>query len=95
MKARGLHEEYNLEDEICAHLGAHGWLYDPTPQASKDYDRERALYVSDLVQWVNDSQPTAWEQLTKTHGAAAEAQLTFASYFLKKVLSLRDGLPRN
>ena len=27
--------------------------------------------------------------------AAAEAQLTFASYFLKKVLSLRDGLPRN
>ena len=75
MKARGLHEEYNLEDEICAHLGAHGWLYDPTPQASKDYDRERALYVSDLVQWVKDSQPTAWEQLTKTHGAAAEAQL--------------------
>ena len=75
MRARGLHEEYNLEDEICAHLAAHGWLYDPTPQASKDYDRERALYAPDLVQWVKDSQPTAWEQLTKTHGEAAENQL--------------------
>ena len=75
MRARGLHEEYNLEDEICAHLAAHGWLYDQTPQASKDYDRERALYAPDLVQWVKDSQPAAWEQLTKTHGAAAENQL--------------------
>lgn len=75
MKARGLHEEYNLEDEICVNLGANGWLYDPTSQAGKTYDRERALYAPDLFDWIKSSQAVAWEQLTKTHGNAAESQL--------------------
>src|SRR5690606_31448422 len=62
-----------FEDEICAHLGAHGWLCDPSSAAL--YDRPRALFPPDLVAWVQQTQPRAWESLSRSHGAAAEAAL--------------------
>lgn len=68
-----LHQEIAFENEICAHLGAKGWLYEPTSAAS--YDRARALFPSDLVAWIVATQPQAWETLRKNHGAAAEAML--------------------
>lgn len=68
-----LHTEIKLEDEICDHLAAHGWLY-----AEKDaagYDRQLALFPADVIAWVKQTQPDAWERLEKNHGAAAEANL--------------------
>ena len=67
-----LHKEIAFEDEVCAYLGAHGWLYEA---GSSAYDRPRALYPPDVVDWVKATQPTAWETLSKSHGAAAEALL--------------------
>lgn len=58
-----LHREIKFEDEICAHLAAHGWEYDPN--AAKLYDRERALFPDDLTAWVQASQPKAWEAIEK------------------------------
>jgi type I restriction enzyme R subunit len=68
-----LHKEINFEEEICAHLGAHGWHYSEDDAA--DYDRQRALFAADVVAWVQASQPKAWEALTKNHGSKAEETL--------------------
>jgi type I restriction enzyme R subunit len=68
-----LHKEISFEDEICDTLAAHGWLYAPGDAAA--YDRPRALYPPDLIAWVQDTQPKAWEALTRNHGASAEAVL--------------------
>ncbi len=68
-----VHKEISFEDEICAHLAAHGWLYEPG--AASTYDRARALFPSDLLAWIEATQPKAWETLKATHGAAAEGVL--------------------
>jgi type I restriction enzyme R subunit len=64
-----LHRESRLEDAICAHLAAHGWLYEA--DAAARHDRPRGLFLEDLTAWVQTTQPDAWEALTKTHGASA------------------------
>ena len=68
-----LHQEIAFEDEICAHLGANGWLYEKG--AANDYDRARALYAPDLLAWIQETQPKAWDALQKSNGAGAEALL--------------------
>ncbi|MEX1027191.1 MAG: hypothetical protein WD049_04190, partial [Candidatus Paceibacterota bacterium] len=64
-----LHKEINFETEICDHLAAHGWFY--TEGDAADYDRQLALLPADVLAWVQETQPDAWEVLTKNHGAAA------------------------
>ncbi len=69
-----LHREINLEIEICEHLSANGWLYAPpdlVTKATGGYDRETALFPSDLIAWLESTQPDAWQALTKTHGLQA------------------------
>ena len=68
-----LHKEIAFENDVCAHLAAQGWHYDEGDAAR--YDRTRALFPEDVVAWVQTSQPLAWEALSKSHGAAAEAML--------------------
>lgn len=68
-----LHKEVSFENEICGYLSAHGWLNAEGDAAV--YDRARALFPSDLVGWVQATQPTAWQTLTKSHGASAESVL--------------------
>jgi type I restriction enzyme, R subunit len=64
-----LHKEISFENEICAHLGAAGWIYEDG--AAARYDRPRALFPEDLRDWLRDAQPRVWEALEKAHGAAA------------------------
>ncbi|MEH2564963.1 type I restriction endonuclease subunit R [Bradyrhizobium sp. AZCC 2289] len=68
-----LHKEISFEDEICGHLAAHGWLYAEGDAAL--YDRARAVFPADLMAWVQNTQPTAWQTLAKNHGPSAEAVL--------------------
>ncbi|MDD4964853.1 MAG: DEAD/DEAH box helicase family protein [Gallionella sp.] len=68
-----LHKEIEFENDICAHLVAHGWLYAEGDFAA--YDRARAVFSADVVAWVQTTQPAAWAALSKHHGAAAEAVL--------------------
>ena len=68
-----LHKEIEFENDICAHLAAHGWLYAEGDCAA--YDRARALFPTDVAAWVQATQPQAWETLSKNHGAVAEAVL--------------------
>lgn len=70
-----LFKEISFENEICRHLSQHDWLY--TDGDAADYDRARALFPSDVLAWVQATQPKAWEALTKNHGAkAADTLLT-------------------
>src|ERR1017187_9016924 len=58
-----LHKEIHLKQEICEHLGAHGWVYEEG--VSAQYDRVRALFAEDVIAWVQESQPEAWQALVK------------------------------
>lgn len=62
-----LHQEIHFESAICTHLGQHGWLYVEGDAAH--YDRQNALFLPDLLAWVESTQPEAWQALSKTHGA--------------------------
>lgn len=68
-----LHKEIKLEIEICEHLAAHGWLY-AEGDAGK-YDRARGLFPEDVLAWVQETQPKAWDAVTKNHGAATAETL--------------------
>ena len=45
-----IHKELSFEQEICEHLDAHGWEY--AEGDSKLFDRERTLFIPDLVAWM-------------------------------------------
>ena len=64
-----LYKEISFETEVCRYLSEHGWLYAEGDAAT--YDRARALFPSDVLAWVQSTQPKAWETLTKNHGAQA------------------------
>lgn len=68
-----LHKEISFETEICDTLAANGWLY--AEGDAKQYDRARALFPADVIAWVQETQPKAWEALSKNHGVSAEAVL--------------------
>lgn len=74
--------ELAFQNEIIAHLTAHGWLLGNTA----DYDRQRALYPEDVIGYVKDTQPEAWEKFTKLHPQATEeALLALVARQLEKV----------
>ncbi len=65
-----IHNEIEFENDICDYLKSRGWLY------SKDdagYDVERALFPEDLLGWIQDTQPKAWERLKGFHNGKSEA----------------------
>lgn len=68
-----LHKEISFETEICDTLAAQGWLY--AEGDAKQYDRACALFPADVIAWVQETQPRAWEALSKNHGASAEVVL--------------------
>jgi len=68
-----LHKELSFETEICEHLAANGWLHAKGDAAT--YDRARALFPADVLAWVQETQPKAWETLVKNHGVKAEETL--------------------
>ncbi len=68
-----LHQEHHFEREICEHLAGNGWLYADSDAAH--YDRPSALYLPDLVAWLQATQPDSWEALEKTHGPQATTRL--------------------
>ena len=63
-----LHKEIHFEEEVCTYLAAHGWHYSPDPTG---YDRGLALFLPDVLTWVQQAQPKAWDTLVKNHGAGA------------------------
>ncbi|WP_415410939.1 type I restriction endonuclease subunit R [Synechococcus sp. A10-1-5-9] len=71
-----LHNEIEFEKEICEHLGGHGWIY--KHPVAQDYEREKAIYTPDLIAWVQEAWPDAWESLQSKFGSRAQDQLLSA-----------------
>ena len=70
-----LDRELAFETEVCESLAAHGWLY--AEGDAQRYDRARALFPADVLDFVQTTQPKEWAALTKSHGAkAAEVLLS-------------------
>ena len=63
-----LHQEHHFESAICEHLGQNGWLYADGDAAL--YDKQNALFLPDLLAWIETTQPQSWQQLTQTHGVS-------------------------
>lgn len=68
-----LHQEHHFEAEICQSLAANGWHYAEGDAAH--YDRIHALYLPDLLAWIEETQSDTLKRLTKTHGSALNARL--------------------
>jgi hypothetical protein len=64
-----LDRELAFETEICEYLASHGWLY--VEGDAQRYDRARALFPADVLDFVQTTQPKEWAALTKSHGAKA------------------------
>ena len=69
-----LHHEKHFEQEICEYLGVHGWLY--VEGDVENYNREQALYPTDIATWIQETQPEVWQGLAKTHGGQVMQVLT-------------------
>jgi len=82
-----LHREIHLEDEICADLAATGWLCEAGDNAR--YDRTQALFVDDVVAWIEASQPKVWEAIEMSHGESAPQ---VAAERLRKALDAQGAL---
>lgn len=68
-----LHQEHHFEAEICQSLAANGWLY--AEGDATHYDRASALFLPDLLAWIETTQPDTWQRLNKTHGPALHERL--------------------
>lgn len=68
-----LHQEHYFEAEICQSLATNGWLYAEGDAAH--YDRTHALFMPDLLAWIEATQPDTWQRLSKTHGPALHERL--------------------
>ena len=75
--------EIAFEEELCAYLESHGWLYSKNDAG---YDRERALFPEDVTGWLADAQPTEYAKVVKVGGPQEEQQKRMLFDRLVKVL---------
>jgi type I restriction enzyme, R subunit len=73
-----IHTEERFEDEICEHLRANGWLFDGPVHYEKSYvydsgyDKHLALFPSDAIAWVKETQLGTWQKFAKNHAKEPE-----------------------
>lgn len=67
----GKHKENVFETEIVDYLSQHDWA----KGTSEGYDKAFALYPEDLIAYVKDTQPEAFEKFTKRHPKETEEAL--------------------
>jgi type I restriction enzyme R subunit len=56
------HNEIEFEKELAEYLAANGWLYS---LSDSGYDRERALFPADILDWLEGTQPEQLEKVVK------------------------------
>ena len=68
-----VHQESAFEGNIEAHLIGHGWHN----LAPSSYEKGLGLFPDELITYMQESQPKAWEQLVVRHGGEAIAGQKF------------------
>ena len=79
-----VHTEKVFEDELCAHLAAHGWSVYTHRQNATTYDRALALFPDDLLAFVQATQREEWTKFRRWHNGDSEAM------FVKRVAEQLD-----
>jgi type I restriction enzyme, R subunit len=69
------HHEIHFEDYICEILAEGGWAHDGVAIDEPAYDRPRALYPSDVLDYIRTTQADAWAKLEATYGGGVEKQV--------------------
>lgn len=67
-------KERIFQDEIIAQLCANGWI----TGKPDGYDRERALYLQDVLTFVHTTQPKEWEKLARVYPQDTERHFLYA-----------------
>lgn len=62
------HQEANLQQTVVEHLAANGWL---TSKGNEGYDKERALFVPDLLGWLEETDPDNYHRIVPKDGPEA------------------------
>ena len=79
-----VHTEKVFEDELCAHLAAHGWSVRTHLKDATAYSRALALFPDDLLAFVQATQPDEWTKFRKWHNGDSEEM------FVKRVAEQLD-----
>lgn len=79
-----VHTEKVFEDDICAHLESNGWSVRTHLKNATSYNREQALFVEDLLGFVQDTQPQEWAKFKRWHNGQSETM------FAKRVAEQLD-----
>ena len=71
-----VHRELPFEDHVFAYLTEEApererWL----AGTQEGYDKERALYTEDVIGWLRDTQPEAWDRLERLNKANTEKRV--------------------
>ena len=61
------HKEKAFENDIVKGFEAQGWL---SAANDEGYDRSRALYIPDLIQWIKTAYPEKYSDYARTHSDA-------------------------
>lgn len=69
------HHEIHFEDYICKALDDVGWTHDGVAVDEPAYDRVRALYPSDVLDFIRATQADAWKKLEATYGTGTDKQV--------------------
>ncbi|BAC16860.1 type I restriction enzyme HsdR protein N-terminal domain protein [Corynebacterium efficiens YS-314] len=56
----GVHREINLQRFVVDHLASHGWL---ASKGNEGYDKDRALFVPDLLGWLEETDPDNYHRI--------------------------------
>ena len=83
-KLSHVHTERIFEDELCTHLSQHGWAVRTHLKDAADYRRDLAILPSDLLAFVQETQPKEWAKFQKWHNGQSD------SIFVKRVAEQLD-----
>lgn len=78
-----MHSEYYFEKELERSLIEDGGYVKGT---SKEYDKDKALLTSDVIKFIQETQPSIWQRLSKAQGDGA------ADYILKDLVRALDDV---
>jgi len=78
------HNEIEFEKYVVTKLIENGWV-EGNPA---HYDKNRALYPEDVIEWVKSVQPEAWDKLNRLNGASTSDVVLNR---LEKALSAKSG----
>ncbi len=81
------HNEIAFEDELCAHLADHGWLYSAN---SAGYDKQRALFPEDILGWLHETQPDELAKIIKPDSTST-AQTSSENQLLDRLVKVLDA----